>query len=632
MNFSKATSSSVRFPFTFLAGAFSLILLILISVSMNIHHAYLFSKNYYAIETRLRQLWTDILSLDIELGMLVQLTAATQNSTWETRYHLLKPTLDSAIREAIQLVPETKLALKTVDDAHLKTIDMENFVFSLISNRETREANLILSSKEYQHEKQRYSYGLAQVSHLLKQKAQGVQSETQKKVLNSVLFSIFSIVCLFVILIVILMRWRKAVVSANQMLQGKETKLVEINQTLEAEISERQQLQEQLQELAIHDPLTGLYNRRYFNQRCAEEMTRYKRTGRPFAILLCDLDHFKLVNDAFGHPVGDEILKLVAKQLKEALREVDLVFRWGGDEFILILPDVSQSGVLSIIERIRRKVRSVNEYASVTIDCSIGAAFYPTHASNIEALVQIADRALYFSKETQSHFHIGDEEYKLETRSIKMVFQPIWDIRTNQILGYEALSRDPKEELSILELFKQYNAIGQLRDLKLFCFKQQLKIAKEQGVKKLFLNVDFDMLFHLEPIPKPAEMDVILEFSEAEALYKPEQNLAIAKEWREKGGYHFAIDDFGSGFISFSFMLNLIPEYIKIDRSVIVQAAVSLKFKKFLKNLADTLRYYVREDIIAEGVETSEELETVKSAGILFAQGFLLGKPQELHL
>jgi len=203
------------------------------------------------------------------------------------------------------------------------------------------------------------------------------------------------------------------------------------------------------------------------------------------------------------------------------------------------------------------------------------------------------------------------------------------DVRSNEILGYEALSRDPQGRLSILQLFKRYQAVGQLSELKRICFRSQLQVAGEVGLKRVFINIDFEVLSQLEMIPKPDGMEVILEISEVEALHDIKNHLKIAGKWREQG-YQFAIDDFGAGFISLPFIAQLIPDYIKVDRSTILQAVSSEEFRRFLKDLVLALKNYCKEGIIAEGVETAKELGVVRELGIYLVQGFLLGKPQEM--
>jgi diguanylate cyclase (GGDEF)-like protein len=392
-----------------------------------------------------------------------------------------------------------------------------------------------------------------------------------------------------------------------------------------------------LSELAILDPLTHLYNRRYFNHRIKEEIAQAERNHHALAILNCDLDHFKVINDRLGHRAGDGVLKSVAKGIQDATRGTDLVFRWGGDEILVVLAKTNPEGLLIAGDRIRKAVRKIGEKTRLDLDLSIGAAVYPEHGRTAEELMLIADLALYIAKGVTEKIQIGTTEYNLNEHSIKIVFQPILDVRSKEIIGYEALSRDPEGNLDILDLFKRYRVIGRLNELKRICFKSQLKAAKAIGLQRVFINVDVKMLTELEAVPKaPPDMEVILEISELEAIHNIEDHLSIAREWRERG-FKFAIDDFGAGFVSLPFIAQLIPEYIKVDRSTILQAMSSESFRGFLKDLVLGLKNFTTEGIIAEGietvaegVETERELEVVREIGIHLAQGFSLGKPQEL--
>jgi len=380
---------------------------------------------------------------------------------------------------------------------------------------------------------------------------------------------------------------------------------------------------------AIRDPLTGLLNRQYFNDRVQEEIARAARNGNNLALLLCDLDHFKVVNDTQGHQAGDEILKAVAKSIENSIRGIDLAFRWGGDEIVVILSDTSRDGVLVAAERIRNGISRISKGADASLDMSIGAALYPDHGQHVDELIRLADRALYIAKKGGDKIHVGEEEYQLNEHAVKIVFQPVVDSRSNETLGFEALSRDPQGKVTILELFKRYQAVGQLNELKCLCFRLQLKKAQEFGLKRVFVNVDFNMLKKIDSVLKPAAMEVILEISEQEALHDIEQCLEIIRIWRAKG-FKFAIDDFGSGFISLPFIARLIPDYIKLDRSTILQSVSSVQFGQLMKDLIIAMRNYSKEGIIAEGIETEKELKMSQALGTDIVQGFLMGRPEEL--
>jgi diguanylate cyclase (GGDEF)-like protein len=421
---------------------------------------------------------------------------------------------------------------------------------------------------------------------------------------------------------------------------GRKHKIIEVQgrtlKNLKRLGTPHKRAQENLAEMAIRDALTELYNRRYFGYRITEEMTRADRNQQPLAVLLCDLDHFKAINDHCGHQAGDEMLKAVARSIQDSTRGTDLVFRWGGDEILIVLGETTYEGLLIAAGRIRRGVRKVADKSHLDLDISIGIAVYPEHGRTVDELIRMADLALYIAKQERDKAHIGDGQYYLDEHSIKVVFQPIVDVQSNQVIGYEALSRDPQGDLTIQDLFKRYRGLGKLNELKRICFKLQLKRAQAVGLQKVFINVDFDLLTQLESIPKPPSMEVILEISELEALHNIENPLRIARKWREMG-YKFAIDDFGAGFISLPFIAQLVPEYIKVDRSTILHALSSEVFREFLRDIVLSLKKYTTEgfiaegiEAVAEGVETEKELQVVREMGIHLAQGFSLGRPQEL--
>lgn len=395
------------------------------------------------------------------------------------------------------------------------------------------------------------------------------------------------------------------------------------------DITERKLVDETLAEQAVRDTLTKLYNRRYFNRRIGEEISRADRNKHTLAVLLCDLDQFKAINESRGHHFGDEVLRAVAKSIQDSTRGTDLVFRWGGDEVVIVLPDANREGCLIVADRIRTGIQKIGEEVNEVLDISIGISLYPEHGNNAFELIRVSERALNIAKRGGENVHIGEEEYHIDERSVKLVFQPIIDVQLDQCIAYEALGRDPQGKSNILDIFKRYQAIGQLTELKCFCFRSTIKIAKQVGLERIFINVDFNMLNQLPLAPKPPGLEVILEISELEALHDIDNRLKITRKWREMG-FKFAIDDFGAGFISLPFVAQLIPDYIKLDRSTILQAVASEKFRGFIKHLLPALRMYSTEGIIAEGIETEKELRVVKDIGIYSVQGFLLGMPQEL--
>jgi len=394
-------------------------------------------------------------------------------------------------------------------------------------------------------------------------------------------------------------------------------------------ITERKLAEQALKDLSIRDPLTNLYNRRYFNKRIEEEISRATRQKSRFALLLCDLDHFKKVNDTRSHQVGDEILKAAGQAIQTATRDVDFVFRWGGDEFVVILLVDDRQGITDAGERIRQRVMALGEEWRLPLDLSIGVASFPEHGGDSTQLIRLADRALYIAKKRGDKIHIGEEEYELDDGVVKVVFQPIVDTLSGQVIGHEALSRSSTEDLGIQELFRKYHSIGKLLELKEICFRKQIETAAAQGLERVFINVDFRLLEPIGRRKKPDRVEVILEISEKEALIDIEHHLAVTQEWRADG-FKFAFDDFGVGFISLPFLADLEPEYIKLDRLTILQAVASDEFREFLNHVVRGLRQYARQGTVAEGIETEEELAVAKQIGIHLVQGYLFGEPRPI--
>lgn len=397
------------------------------------------------------------------------------------------------------------------------------------------------------------------------------------------------------------------------------------------DITERKLAEQALKDLSVRDPLTNLYNRRYFNKRIEEEISRATRQESRFALLLCDLDHFKKVNDTRSHQFGDEILKAAGQAIEDATRDVDFVFRWEGDEFVVILLVADRQGIIEAGERIREQILALGREKQFPLDLSIGVASFPEHGEDSNQLIRLADRALYIAKKRGDKIHIGEEEYELDDAAVHVVFQPIVDIVSGQVIGHEALSRSAQEGIGIQELFMKYRSIGKLLELKQICFRKQIEAAEVHGLDRVFINVDFKLLESIGHRKKPADVEVILEISEKESLIDIEHHLAVTQEWRAEG-YKFAFDDFGVGFISLPFLADLEPEYIKLDRLTILQAVASDEFRKFLNHVVLGLRQYARQGIVAEGIETEEELAVVEQIGIHIVQGYLFGEPGPINL
>lgn len=412
-----------------------------------------------------------------------------------------------------------------------------------------------------------------------------------------------------------------------ELFSGGEVKLLwRLMQNIIEQDGQIRSLVEQLKQDAIHDSLTSLYNRRCFNMRLEDELNRSRRYAKPVTLLLCDLDHFKSINDLQGHRKGDEVLQQVASSLRRTVRQVDLVFRWGGDEFAILLPETEPGVALLVAKRIRDVVVAVGKQLECPLDLSIGIASHPDHGRDAESLLSAADSAMYAAKRGTTRIQIGTRPVTLNDETVEAHFQPVFKLDSGEVFAYEALSRDPHGQESVGELFARFEGVGLLGELKQICFRQQLKRAAALGITRLFLNVDFDLLKALNgKVEPPPGIEVILEISEREPLDDIEERLVLAGAWR-KQGFKFACDDVGAGFLSLPFVVRLAPEFIKIDLSVVHLAVTFPGLQSFLEITTRAFHGF-SEGIIAEGIETPVQLALLKRIGIPLGQGFLLGRP-----
>jgi len=193
--------------------------------------------------------------------------------------------------------------------------------------------------------------------------------------------------------------------------------LADLNKTLRVHA-------EDLEKLAVTDGLTGLVNHRALMQRLEEETTRAKRTGRPFCVIMTDVDFFKKYNDEFGHPAGDVVLKQVAQILKEATRNVDCVARYGGEEFSALLPETSAEGAMAVAERMRANVAAA-QFAGREVTVSIGVAEFPVDANTGAKIIAVADKALYEAKRAGRNRVTRGKSTGRKTRATLAVKAPV---------------------------------------------------------------------------------------------------------------------------------------------------------------------------------------------------------------
>jgi len=417
---------------------------------------------------------------------------------------------------------------------------------------------------------------------------------------------------------------------------------------------------EKINHLAFHDSLTGLPNRRLFDEKAEKVLNISERTMANFSVLFIDLDRFKNINDTYGHDIGDLFLIEVSKRIKSCLRDQDVIARQGGDEFTILLENASIEIAAAVGDRIVRVMGKAFIIKSIEIFVtpSIGISVYPEHGNSSSELLKKADAAMYHAKNDGGNnykFHDAVLEKKeterlilenhlhkaLENNEFTLHYQPKIELSTNRITGVEALIRwnspalgmvPPINFISIAEETGLIIPIGEwvIRE----ACKQLINWA-EEGLSGLTMAVNlsirqfFDRNFVslIEKIieetgVEPSLLD--LEITESMTM-----NVEMAKEILndlKKLGVKISIDDFGTGYSSFNYLKHFPVDYLKIDQSFIHDITHDDQSENIV-NVVFLLARTMGFRVVAEGVETIEQLEILRKLKCDEVQGFFFSKP-----
>jgi diguanylate cyclase (GGDEF)-like protein len=424
----------------------------------------------------------------------------------------------------------------------------------------------------------------------------------------------------------------------------------------------RQQVEEQIRYQALHDMLTNLPNRLLFNEILFKSLPNASRQKESLAVMFLDLDRFKTINDSLGHTLGDLLLINVAKRLRESLRSGDTVARWGGDEFIILLPRIlSIEEVTQVAQRILQALETPFYLDSneLYISASIGIALLNEDSPDAETLIQHADAALYRAKELGRNNHqfytnflsaktpnlLNLEKslrHALERQELVVYYQPRVSILTGQITGMEALIRWQHPEMGLvapnafIPLAEESGLIIPIGEWVLRTACQQNKIWQEAGLPPITMAVNLSLKQFRQPqlaetvatILKQTELDarfLELEITESTAIEDIDFTRDVLQKL-EQMGVHLSIDDFGTGHSSLS-RLQLLPLHnLKIDGSFIKNITTDVKVAHIIRAIV-TLGRGLGLRLTAEGVEKEEELEFLKSVNCEDVQGFLFYRP-----
>jgi diguanylate cyclase len=418
----------------------------------------------------------------------------------------------------------------------------------------------------------------------------------------------------------------------------------------------------QLRHLSTHDVLTGLPNRVLLDDRLTQAMAHASRDRGSFALLVCNLDRFKLINDSLGHRAGDELLQEVARRLLGVVRNVDTVARFGGDEFVLVGnsiagPEDAMQLAARAIEVLQGPVRVAG--IDVHTSPSIGIAIYPADGASIEALLTNADAAMHSAKQrgrgtvqryapgmqagTEDRVQMESELHSaIALKQFQLYYQPKVDTQTGEVRSAEALIRwvhptrgviSPGEFIPLAEECGLIGAIGQWV-IQEAC--RQARAWQDDGVPALRVSVNLsasqfresalvDNIRHALDDARLQARYLEVELTESAVMNDPEQSIAILEQL-SKMGVLVSVDDFGTGYSSMSYLRRFPIDKLKIDRVFIDEMATRPEDASIVRAIV-SLAHSLHLKVIAEGVETPEQLEFLKAVKCDEYQGFHFSRP-----
>ncbi len=428
------------------------------------------------------------------------------------------------------------------------------------------------------------------------------------------------------------------------------------------DITARKSAEEQIEYLAHHDPLTDLPNRVLLRDRFLQAQGQAARSANRVAILFLDLDHFKLVNDTLGHPIGDRLLQAVAERLRRGVRETDTISRQGGDEFVIVLPELADpesAGSIAgkLMEQMHEPVRVNGHRLNVTF--SLGIALYPDDGEDFDTLMKKADTAMYSAKEagrnTLRFFTAAMNveaaarlklqnrlQRALEKEELVLYYQPQFDLACGRILGAEALLRwrDPERGLvppgEFIPVAEDTGLIGPIGEWVIGEACRELRRWHEAGATDLTMAVNLSPVQFrrsrlveiaaraLQENRLPAEC---LEFELTESLLIREDAAILETLTALKGlGVKLSIDDFGTGYSSLAYLKRFNVDKLKIDQSFIRELC-SNPDDEAIVSAVITMARQLRLRTVAEGVENAEQATMLRRFDCDEVQGFLFGRP-----
>jgi len=434
-------------------------------------------------------------------------------------------------------------------------------------------------------------------------------------------------------------------------------------QSLNSEVRRRTAAELEITRLALHDSLTGLPNRRLFEDRLNTALARARRDGEMIAVFMIDLDRFKPVNDLHGHDAGDRLLIAVAERISGIIREEDAFARFGGDEFAILQHGISQPlGALRLARRLVQAIEKPFEISGVevAIGLSAGIAMCPTDARSESELLRRADIALFrsknggrgcfsfFEEHMDDHLHERaalerDLSEAIAEDQLEAAYQPIVDLASNTVIGFEALARwnhplrgpvSPETFVSVAEDSGQISALGETI-LRRAC-RDALNWPKETLLSVNVSPLQFrnrrlaDIILKVleeEGFP-PSRLEI--EITENALFDNPEAASEIITGLKA-AGVRIALDDFGTGYSSLAHLRDLPFDKVKIDRSFVIKLQQNAEGARLVKAII-VMCQSLGLPTVAEGIEDETLREALVDEGCVLGQGYLFGRPAPNHM
>ncbi len=426
----------------------------------------------------------------------------------------------------------------------------------------------------------------------------------------------------------------------------------------------RQAAESRAHYLAQHDILTGLYRRNMIEEAMARHHAQGSQENAAYSLGLIDLDHFKIVNDTYGHAIGDKVLIQAAKILREAMRLGDLVGRWGGEEFLCLLPDTGPDPALYSMERIREQLARATIVVGgheLHVTASIGVASFPVDGKTIAELMTMVDAALYQAKQeggdrvrradsSPSIFFIGGQiEEALGHGRIVAAAQPIVSLKDGMVVADESLARLALPEGTVLEAGQFIEAaahLGQLQRIDQAIIAQVMhrcveRVKAHDAPILHFVNASAGLLAHAQTLAtllqdardrgrdtgltRDCGTPFVIEITER-AMLRDRKAVKRHLEPLLEYGFRVALDDFGSGYSSFLYLADFPVSFLKVEKELVARITSEKRMAAIIGDIA-RLGHDLGITTIAEGIEDAETAEALLALGIDWGQGFHFGAP-----